>query len=114
MFWYKEKNTKAHRAAYELLIAPIPNDKVIDHLCRNPSCVNPDHLEVVTQRENILRGIGPSAIHARKTHCPRGHPYSGDNLYISPNRQRRCRTCQRQCQIKRRKKKNEAQLETKT
>ena len=70
----------------------------IDHLCETPSCVNPEHLEVVTQEENIRRSNWPSAVNARKTHCSRGHPLEGDNVYLykSP-RGRMSRTC-RQCQ----------------
>lgn len=53
---------------------------VIDHICRARNCVNPAHLQVCTNRENILRGVGPTAINARKTHCPNGHPLSWDNI----------------------------------
>ncbi len=56
-------------------------------------CINPEHLEAVTQKENILRGIGAPAVNARKTHCPRGHPFDGDNLYVKPNGDRQCRIC---------------------
>lgn len=83
----------AHRVAYELLIGQIPDGLELDHLCRNPSCVNPAHLEPVTHRENCLRGTGSSARNARKAHCPRGHYYGGDNLYIHPDGGRRCRNC---------------------
>lgn len=88
-----EKLRSAHRVAYELLVGPIPEGMTLDHLCRKPACVNPDHLEPVTQHENILRGKAPAAINARKTHCVRGHPLSGENLYIRPNGHRRCRAC---------------------
>src|ERR1035437_6893898 len=64
----------AHRFAYELLVGPIPEGLQLDHLCRNRACVNPDHLEPVTRRVNILRGVGFGAVNAKKTECPRGHP----------------------------------------
>lgn len=88
--------TYAHRWSYEHHVGPIPKGMELDHLCRNPKCVNPAHLEPVTRRENNLRGTSPAAVHARKTHCPAGHPYAGDNLYIHPTkRMRYCRTCGR-------------------
>lgn len=67
----------AHRWAYENWVGPVPAGLELDHLCRNRRCVFPGHLEPVTHRENILRGSAPAALHARKTHCPRGHAYSG-------------------------------------
>jgi hypothetical protein len=85
----------AHRAAYTLLVAPIPDGLTIDHLCRNTSCVNPAHLEPVTQRENGLRGTSPAAVNARKVECVNGHPLSGDNLHIGTDGSRRCRICNR-------------------
>lgn len=88
-------NTGAYRYSYELARGPIPDDKVIDHLCRVPWCVNPDHLEVVSSGTNVLRGIGPGAINKRKTHCKRGHEFAGDNLRITPQGYRNCRTCER-------------------
>lgn len=83
----------AHRFSYELARGPIPPGLTIDHLCRNRLCVNPDHLEAVTMRVNLLRGVGPSAVAARKTHCPRGHEYAGLNIYWTKDGRRKCRTC---------------------
>lgn len=82
----------AHRYAYEQTVGPIPNGLQLDHLCRVHACVNPDHLEPVTNRENVLRGVGTSAVNARKTHCIHGHPLSGDNLMVYGS-WRKCRTC---------------------
>jgi len=83
--------------SYEHFRGPIPPGLQPDHLCRNTACVHPWHLEVVTPRENTLRGIGPAAVNARKTHCPQGHPYTGRNLLRS-NGKRVCRTCNREKQ----------------
>ena len=88
----------AHRMAYERANGPIPKGLQIDHLCRVPCCVNPAHLEAVTQRENILRGTSASARNAVKTHCIRGHLLEPPNLYWIPNKKngridRRCRFC---------------------
>jgi hypothetical protein len=69
------RTTYAHRVSYEAAHGPIPAGFHIDHLCRNHCCINPDHLEAVTPRENTLRGFGPASVNALKTHCPRGHEY---------------------------------------
>jgi hypothetical protein len=90
----------AHRAAWEFHRGPIPLGWWIDHLCRNRVCVNPDHLEPVPPAVNILRGESPSARHARQTHCVRGHPLDGENLYRWRGR-RQCRECRRDRQRRR-------------
>ncbi len=72
---YKGVRMQVHRAVYEVLVGPIPDGLQIDHRCRTRLCVRPDHLEVVTCRENVRRGNGPAAINARRTHCKRGHEY---------------------------------------
>jgi HNH endonuclease len=92
-FWSGGRMRGAHRVAHELFIGPIPSGLDVDHLCRNRRCVSPAHLEAVTHVENLHRGDTVTARHAAVTHCPVGHPYSGDNLYVHPNGGRRCRAC---------------------
>lgn len=83
---------RAHRASWEMFRGPVPDGHEIDHLCRIPCCVNPNHLEPVLPVENRRRGkLG--ILREPKTHCPHGHPYSGDNLYIDPKGCLICRTC---------------------
>jgi HNH endonuclease len=86
----------AHRYSYTQLVGPIPEGLDLDHLCRNRPCCNPAHLEPVTRSENLKRGnvgVWAKEHNGKKTHCPSGHEYSGDNLYIHPRGSRCCRAC---------------------
>lgn len=99
----------AHRFAYETVVGPLPDGLVIDHRCHSDAvargectggddcphrrCVNPDHLEPVTVRENTMRGAGPTSINAKKTHCPRGHEFTLENTGYEPSGGRKCRRC---------------------
>lgn len=92
----------AHRVVLHAIGQRVPRDMVVDHLCRVRHCINPDHLEVVAQRENVLRSpIAPGAINAAKTHCPQGHEYSPENTYVQLPRKGRmttgrlCKACVR-------------------
>jgi len=88
----------AHRLVYEALCGPVPKGLELDHLCRNPGCVNPDHLEPVTHAENMRRGYGFKSASRNKlamTHCKRGHAFTDANTYRFTNGARRCRTCHR-------------------
>lgn len=89
------RSVKAHRFAYEAVRGPVPDGLVIDHLCRVRNCVNPAHLEAVTSRINILRGVGVAPQNAAKTECPNGHPYEGPNLRVQPSGSRYCFACKR-------------------
>ena len=86
-----------HRAAYEYVNGPIPEGLVIDHLCRNRSCVNPDHMEPVTRKTNTLRGTSPMARNARKRRCHKGHWFTPENTTVRRSVQgglyRVCKRC---------------------
>lgn len=97
VFQLRTQTARAHRWIYEQEVGSIPEGLQLDHLCRTRSCVRPSHLEPVTARENTMRGEGPSARNAQKTHCFRGHLLAGNNLIIK-SKQRDCRTCARQRQ----------------
>lgn len=79
----------AHRASYIERVGPIPEGLVLDHLCNNPRCINPDHLEPVTDAENHRRKA------ERQTHCKHGHEFTPENTYIAPSGSRHCRACNR-------------------
>lgn len=97
-FWGNDSYVYAHRFSYEMHRGNIPSGLVIDHLCRNPSCVNPEHLECVTMKENTRRGIlfEVKRMKAKKqTHCKRGHALFGENLIVGLRGNRTCKKCQR-------------------
>ena len=101
-FWNGKRVMGAHRFSYELHVGKIPNGLEIDHLCRNPRCVNPSHLETVSKRVNILRGVGRGALNAKKTHCDNGHEFTKANTYRGPlNNRRECLICRRASDKKR-------------
>ena len=112
---------RAHRFAFLLAEGYIPprpsyhhpqhgKALVLDHRCKNSSCVNPDHLEVVTNGENIRRGDAGKRERER-THCPSGHPYDEANTYVYPDGRRECRTCNREANRRYREKERGGQME---
>ena len=82
----------AHRLVYTIFRGPIGDGLTLDHLCRTVACVNPRHLEAVTCRENLMRGVGFAARNYAATHCKRGHPLAGDNLRLYKGH-RVCQQC---------------------
>lgn len=88
------KGIMAHRIAFELTKGDVPADMCLDHLCKQRDCINPEHLEVVTLVENVMRGESQHAKNAKKTHCKNGHEFTESNTYSRKDRNtRECRTC---------------------
>ena len=97
---FRGKDGNVHKHVYEELVGPVEEGLELDHLCRNRPCCNPAHLEPVSRKVNILRGDSPTAMNARKVACLKGHPLSGDNLYLPPNGKRQCRACRKEASAK--------------
>lgn len=96
LFYLGHGHMQASRAAYILMVGPIPEGMFIDHLCRNLCCVNPKHLEPVTPSENVRRGMGRSGCRIRSAHCRKGHEFTPENtIYQKGGKHRSCRTCRR-------------------
>lgn len=96
------RTVQVHRWAYEITNGPVPTALTLDHLCRNRACWNPDHLEPVTMRVNVLRGDGPTADNARKDVCVHGHELTGDNIRRrsgARSHHRECLTCHRRRKV---------------
>lgn len=85
-------STTPHRWSYERIVGRVPSGLDLDHLCRNRLCANPAHLEPVTRAENLRRSPIMGRANSRKTHCPAGHEYAGENLYVVAGR-RQCVAC---------------------
>lgn len=93
--WTAKRQQLAHRVAYKVAVGPIPPGLTIDHLCRTPRCVRPDHLRACTMTENLMaaHSQAPPAVNARKTHCLRGHSYAPDNCFVDRKGYRHCLKC---------------------
>lgn len=88
------KTIVAHKVLYEFIFGKVREGLQLDHLCRNPPCVNPTHLDPVTSRVNLLRGKTAAAKGAFSTHCKHGHEFTLENTYVRKNGTRQCKRCQ--------------------
>lgn len=85
---------RVHRAVWTALVGPLDGSLVIDHLCRNRACCNPDHLEPVPDSENWKRGYAPSRTYAERSTCKNGHDLNDPaNLRKNKTGARVCKTC---------------------
>jgi hypothetical protein len=97
-FYIRGKTFRAHRYSYSAFVEPVPSDLVVDHLCKNKCCVNPSHLESVTQYENIIRGNSVVVQYIGTDKCINGHVYTPDNTAMRKDTKfnvRKCLTCRR-------------------
>jgi HNH endonuclease len=113
LFWHNGRLIGAHRFIKVVETGQaIPKKLEPDHLCRNTWCVNPQHSEIVTRKINLSRSPTASTLNAAKTHCPRGHPLSGNNVRTKRGRygdQRVCVICDREhCRLFRQARKENA------
>jgi len=93
--FHYQKTVRAHRFIYEYIYGPIPDGMTVHHNCGIRECVNPDHLELLSCRDNVLQNGGPTAINAAKTHCKRGHSFDEPNTYVDKYGHRTCRACRK-------------------
>lgn len=99
-FYINGERHYTHRLSYMMAKGEIPSGLELDHLCRNRGCCNPDHLEAVTRRVNLLRGAGPIPTNARKTHCSKGHIFDSSNTRFTSNGCRKCIKCAKASNLK--------------
>lgn len=92
-FWHMGEHVMAHRFSYHIHKGKIPQGQVIDHLCKVPRCVNPDHMQAVTVFENTKRGNNHVSKYLTRTHCIRGHEYTKENTWVTKQGWRYCRAC---------------------
>jgi hypothetical protein len=112
--YHKGKSVHAHRLVFTLAKGPIPTGLVVMHSCDNRACINPEHLSVGSQSDNLLDAVAKGRNHqTKKTHCPKGHEYSVENTRVRISRGasgRVCLLCQNEYFARRREEKRQARL----